>query len=89
MLLKIYLIISNLDEFGETDTKPFSQPTLFRYPFMQHRDDNNGDDAGDTSGEGIPMQVMALTMNRPPERGLHTAETSFIEGEPEIQPAYG
>ena len=61
--------------FGETD------------PLMEHTDDRNDD--GDTTGafdprssstpgrERIPMRT--TTMNRPPERGSHTAETSFIE----------
>ena len=65
--------------FGETD------------PLMEHTDDRNGDDDGDTTGqlqpgsaspprpaEQIPMRK--TTMNRPPERSSHTAETSFIEG---------
>ena len=58
--------------FGNTD------------PLMEHTDDRND---GDTTGpfqpgsvstpgpsEQIPMRT--TTMNRPPERGLHTAETS-------------
>ena len=65
--------------FGNTD------------PLMEHTDDRNDDDNGDTTGpfqpgsastpgpgEQIPMRT--TTMNRPPERGSHTAETSFIEG---------
>ena len=64
------------DGFGEKD------------PLLEHTDDRNDDDAGDTTGpfqpgsastpEQIPMRT--TTMNRPPERGSHTAETSFIEG---------
>ena len=67
------------DGFGEKD------------PLMEHTDDRNDDDDGDTTGpfqpgsastpgpgEQIPMRT--TTMNRPPERGSHTAETSFIEG---------
>ena len=62
-----------------------------RDPLMEHRDDRNDDDGGDTTvpfqpgsastpgpSEQIPMRT--TTMNRPPERGSHTAETSFIEG---------
>ena len=62
-----------------------------RDPLMKHTDDRNDDDDGDTTGsfqpgsastpgpsEQIPMGTN--TMNRPPERGSHTAETSFIEG---------
>ena len=65
--------------FGETD------------PLMEHTDDRNDEDDGDTTGtfdpgsastpgrrERIPLRT--TTMNRPPERGSHTAETSFIEG---------
>ena len=59
-------------------------------PLMEHTDDRNDDDE-DTTGrfdpasastpgpvENIPMRT--TTINRPPERGSHTAETSFIEG---------
>ena len=65
--------------FGDTD------------PLMEHTDDRNDDDDGDTTGpfqpgssstpgpgEQIPMRT--TTMNMPSERGSHTAETSFIEG---------
>ena len=64
--------------FGETD------------PLMEHTDDRKDDDEDTTGrfdpasastpgpGENIPMRT--TTMNRPPERGSHTAETSFIEG---------
>lgn len=62
--------------FGDTD------------PLMKHTDDrNDGDKTGQFQpgsasapgpGEQIPMRT--TTMNRPPERGSHTAETSFIEG---------
>ncbi|KAL9969011.1 hypothetical protein ACROYT_G021168 [Oculina patagonica] len=60
---------------------------------MEHTDDRNAgnDDDGNATGrfepgdastpgpsEQIPMRT--TTMNRPPERGSHTAETSFIEG---------
>ncbi|KAL9959880.1 hypothetical protein ACROYT_G033250 [Oculina patagonica] len=61
---------------------------------MEHtddRNDRNDNDDGDTTGpfqpggsstpgpsEHIPMRT--TTMNRPPERVSHTAETSFIEG---------
>ncbi|KAL9957964.1 hypothetical protein ACROYT_G027232 [Oculina patagonica] len=61
---------------------------------MEHtedRDDRNDNDDSDTTGpfqpggastpgpsEQIPMRT--TTMNRPHERGSHTAETSFIEG---------
>ena len=58
---------------------------------MEHTDDRNDDDDGNTTGpfqpgsastpgpgEQIPMRT--TTMNRPPERDSHTAETSFIEG---------
>ena len=59
-----------------------------RDPLMEHTDDRNDDDDGDTTGpfqpgsastpgpsEQIPMRT--TTMNRPPERGSHTAETSY------------
>ena len=61
--------------FGDTD------------PLMEHTDDRNDDDDGDTKGPGSTSKpgpgeqiLRTTTMNRPPERGSHTAETSFIEG---------
>ena len=64
-----------------------------RDPLIPHENENNDDDESDTTtpfqpgasstpgpvGENIPMRI--ATMNRPAERGSHTAETSFIEGE--------
>ena len=61
--------------FGDTD------------PLMEHTDDCNDDDdrntkvPGSTSTPGPGEQIpRTTTMNRLPERGSHTAETSFIEG---------
>ena len=64
---------------------------------MEHTDDRGDDDDGDTTGtfergsvstpgpsEQIPMQSRTTTMNRPPERGSKTAETSFIEGDVDV-----
>ena len=55
---------------------------------MEHTDDrNDGDTTGpfqpgsvSTPGPSEQIPIRTTTMNRPPERGLHTAETSFIEG---------
>ena len=60
-------------------------------PLLDHTDERNDDDKDITTGafdprssstpgrrERIPLRT--TTMNRPPERGSHTAETSFIEG---------
>ena len=65
-----------------------------RDPLMEHTDDRDDDDDGDPNktfesgsastpgpSEQIPMQTRTTTMNRPPERGSNTAETSFIEGD--------
>lgn len=65
-----------------------------RDPLLEHTDDrnDNGDnDESDATGpfnpggastpgpsERIPLR--ATTTNRPPERGSHTAENSFIKG---------
>ena len=65
-----------------------------RDPLMEHTDDRDDDDDGDTtgvfepssastpapSGEQIPMPTRTTTMNLPPERGSDNAETYFIKG---------
>ncbi|KAL9953131.1 hypothetical protein ACROYT_G040493 [Oculina patagonica] len=64
-----------------------------RDPLLENTDDRNAgnDDDGDRTGRfdptvtsspgpSIPLQTRTTTMNRPPERGSRTEETSFIEG---------
>ena len=57
-------------------------------PLIDHTDDRNDDGGDDTTGAFQPgsastpeqIPIRTTTMNRPPERGSNTAETSFIEG---------
>ena len=60
-------------------------------PLLKNTGDRNNDDDGDTTGPfqpgssstpgpGEQIPIRTTPMNRPPERGSHTAETSFIEG---------
>ena len=65
---------------------------------MDNKDDRGNDDDGDTTGgfkpgsastpgpsEQITLQMRKTMMNRPPERGSKTAETSFTESVTESQ----
>ena len=62
--------------YGETD------------PLLKDTDDRNDDDttgpfqpgSSSTPGPGEQIPMRTTTINRPPEHGSHTAETSFIEG---------
>ena len=60
-------------------------------PLIPHTEDNDYDDNRDNTTEPFQPEAASIprpsgeshsmtTMNRPPEHGPHTAETSFIEG---------
>ena len=58
-------------------------------PLLEHTDDCNDNDVGDTTGPFDPNRASTpppgqMTTNLPTERGSTTAETSFTEGLPDI-----
>ena len=61
------------------------------FPLLDNTDERNDEDEDETKGPGDPrsastpgrrerIPLRTTTLNRPPERDSHTAETSFIEG---------